>query len=412
MHVMKKNVNIFAYRFSKGAEVHGTDIFLENGYSYLKQLFQAGGIDFQWKEVVPKIHRKSYSTDEQGYKPGTIKNLRAVVETVGSLAGKVAYAMLTDHALPLTFGGDHTQGLGTNKGMILAGVTRAILSGELPLQHVDLHDARPLNVLRNAIVRKDMRDLSEAVTALIDQEYLSLSRVAAFLDRYHVIWFDAHGDYNTTETSPSGNAHGMSAAAIAGFGDPSLTTIIGHWAKLKPKNLHFIAIRDLDEEEYHVMVKDGVHIHDMEEISRDGLKKVVDTTLKEIELAASSLGVAPHIHLSFDIDGIDARYVPATGTPVGEGSRRNTCRGPALVETIEAFSGIAYKMKAIDISEANFIKARDPQGITLQTVNRLIRAFFGFMTEKQLKAKTQAVQKFVGAAHNRRERVQGKRRMT
>jgi arginase len=406
---MKRSVNVFAYRFSKGAGLHGVNLALEDGYSHLRRFFLGCGIDFEWTEVVPKIHRKSYQSDEQGSKPGTIKNVRAVVETVGSLAGKVAREMLSEHTLPLTFGGDHTQGLGTNKGLILAEVTQALLSGTLVLQHPEgsgSNDVRLFMRLRNAIARKDMKDLAAEVTLLITRGHLTVSALEQFLARFHVVWFDAHGDYNTKETSPSGNAHGMIAAAITGVGDSQLTDIIGSWAKIRPQNLHFIAIRDLDEEEYQLMLSAGVNIHDMEEINAEGLKAVVAKTLAGIEASTlTETGELPKVHLSFDIDGIDARYVPATGTPVGEGSRRNQQKGPSLAETVDAFAGIACKVVAIDISEANFQAKLDPHGITLQTVNRLIPAFFGVTTDKAVNAKQAATQKAVFMTGGGREKA-------
>ncbi|MEK4180980.1 arginase family protein [Aeribacillus sp. FSL K6-1121] len=94
--------------------------------------------------------------------------------------------------------------------------------------------------------------------------YFSLQYSALFACKKHyenlgVIWYDAHGDLNTAETSPSGNIHGMPLAVSLGIGHPSLTNIMGYTPKIKPENVMIIGARSLDEGE-RKLIKEGIRI--------------------------------------------------------------------------------------------------------------------------------------------------------
>lgn len=370
---MKNNVNILAYRFGKGAEIHDCSEAPALIYETIQHMFEHHHIHFSWIETIPEHHRLFSHLDEFGAKPRQIKNKTAVIEAVTHLAHHVALTMLTKEGLPFVVGGDHTQGLGTSKGMILASTVKALLSGILPVapQGIFLREA-----LHRSIEQQDMQKLSLQTGELL-HHYVDKKLFNQFLASIYVIWFDAHGDYNTTEITPTGNAHGMAAAAICGEGDSGLTGIIGHWAKIPSPNMHFVAVRDLDQEEQRFMQEKHVHIHSMEKIQEQGLDTIIHHILQEIKQGSAKKNTFPPlVHLSFDIDGIDAKYVPATGTPVGEGSSRNPTPGPSLAQTVEAFAGIAKKVTVIDLSESNFHPERDPQGITLQSVSAILKGFF------------------------------------
>src|SRR5262252_11234280 len=81
-----------------------------------------------------------------------------------------------------------------------------------------------------------------------------------------LIWFDAHGDANTPETTPSGNIHGMSLAACLGLGDPELVTLGGRAPKVGPRNAVLIGVRDLDRGEREVLRRTGCSVYTMREI--------------------------------------------------------------------------------------------------------------------------------------------------
>jgi len=128
-----------------------------------------------------------------------------------------------------------------------------------------------------------------------------------------VIWFDAHGDANTPETTPSGNIHGMSLAISLGYGDSELVHIGGRAPKMMPANTVLIGIRDLDAGERDSLKKWGVTVYTMRDIDERGMRDVVD---EAIRIAGD--GTAG-IHLSFDLDVVDPEDAPGTGTPVWGG---------------------------------------------------------------------------------------------
>lgn len=128
-----------------------------------------------------------------------------------------------------------------------------------------------------------------------------------------VIWFDAHGDINTEETSPTGNIHGMPVAVSLGFGHERLTSIGGKDNKLQAKNLVFIGCRDLDQGERKVLKEMGITVFTMHEIDRYGMTEVIERAIK---IAGDG---TDGIHVSFDLDSMDPVYVEGTGTRVPGG---------------------------------------------------------------------------------------------
>ena len=96
----------------------------------------------------------------------------------------------------------------------------------------------------------------------------TIAGVAEHKKNLGVIWFDAHGDINTEETSPSGNVHGMPVAVNLGIGHERLTSIGGPHRKIQPDNLVYIGCRDLDAGERKVLKELGVTVFKMHEIDR------------------------------------------------------------------------------------------------------------------------------------------------
>lgn len=128
-----------------------------------------------------------------------------------------------------------------------------------------------------------------------------------------VIWFDAHGDINTSETSPSGNIHGMPVAVLMGIGSPELTKIGGGETFLKRENIVYVGSRDLDTEERKAMKEQGIKVFTMYEIDDMGIKKVME---EAIRIAGDG---TDGIHVSFDMDAMDPDVAPGTGTKVPGG---------------------------------------------------------------------------------------------
>ncbi|WP_430885299.1 arginase [Fusibacter sp. JL216-2] len=128
-----------------------------------------------------------------------------------------------------------------------------------------------------------------------------------------VIWFDAHGDINTAETSPSGNIHGMPVAVSLGHGHESLTEIGGDDKKIKSENIVFIGCRDLDAGERKMLKAFGITVFTMHEVDRMGMTEVMNRAI-----AIASEGT-DGIHVSFDVDSLDPTHAIGTGTRVPGG---------------------------------------------------------------------------------------------
>ncbi|WP_368503685.1 arginase [Alkalihalophilus sp. As8PL] len=125
-----------------------------------------------------------------------------------------------------------------------------------------------------------------------------------------VIWYDAHGDLNTGDTSPSGNIHGMPLAVSLGLGDESLTSIGGFAPKIKPEHIVIVGARSLDDGEKKLIKEKGIKIFTMHEIDRLGMTKVMEQAIEHVSAGTDG------VHLSLDLDGLDPNDAPGVGTPV------------------------------------------------------------------------------------------------
>ncbi len=125
-----------------------------------------------------------------------------------------------------------------------------------------------------------------------------------------LIWIDAHGDFNTADSSPSGNIHGMVLAALAGRGDPSLVDVAYRGAKVECRNVVLIGVRSLDSGERALLKECGIKVFTMHDVDRLGLPRVIS---EATEIAGQGVD---GIHLSLDLDVVDPMQAPGVGTPV------------------------------------------------------------------------------------------------
>ena len=129
-----------------------------------------------------------------------------------------------------------------------------------------------------------------------------------------VIWVDAHGDFNTAETTPSGNIHGMSLAILAGLGDKSLVQL---WDEpvpvIDPKKIAIVGARDLDEGEKVNLQNAGAMVMSMEQIDRYGMVTALEKAIERVSRDVDG------IYLSLDLDALDPEHAPGVGTPVSAG---------------------------------------------------------------------------------------------
>lgn len=189
-------------------------------------------------------------------------------------------------------------------------------------------------------------------------------RGAARQKKIGLLWVDAHADFNTSATTPSGNIHGMPLAALCGFGDPRLTQL---WEEalpvVDPKRVAVIGARDLDPGEKANLREAGVMIQSMEQIDRHSLVSVMEKSLERITREADGL------YLSFDMDALDPRHAPGVGTPVPAGL---TQREAHLICEMVAETG---KLIGMDMVEVNPIL--DVQNQTARLAMDLILTSLG-----------------------------------
>lgn len=246
---MKKNISLIGVPMDLGQTRRGVDM---------------GPSAIRYAGIIERLENLQYTVHDLGNvniprpdrheieREDKLRNLLEVVEANTSLADIVNEQVRKKH-FPLVLGGDHSIAIGS-----IAGVSR---------QYEDLG----------------------------------------------VIWYDAHGDINTTETSPSGNIHGMPLAVSLGYGHEKLTNILFEQPKIKPENVVLIGIRDLDEGEKERLRKLNIKVYTMHEIDRLGMPQVIGETISYLKKRTDG------VHLSFDLDGIDPSEAPGVGTPVRGG---------------------------------------------------------------------------------------------
>ncbi len=128
-----------------------------------------------------------------------------------------------------------------------------------------------------------------------------------------LIWFDAHADMNTPETTPSGNIHGMPLAALLGYGAKELTGIAGFAPKLDPRFCAHIGAREVDPGERELIRQTGIRFITMREIDERGMSACVDEAIEIARRAPAGY------HVTFDVDSLDPTDAPGSGTTVRGG---------------------------------------------------------------------------------------------
>jgi len=177
-----------------------------------------------------------------------------------------------------------------------------------------------------------------------------------------LIWIDAHGDFNTPETSDSQNVHGMALAALLGLGPRELVDLGRPGPKVKAENVVLLGIRDLDDEEKILIRDSGCTVFTMREVDEIGIRAVLSQALDKF----SHLD---NIHISLDLDVMDPLDAPGVGTPSQGGL---TYREGQLIMEILADT---RKLHSVDIMEINPIL--DIQNRTAQMAVNLISSLFG-----------------------------------
>jgi arginase len=143
----------------------------------------------------------------------------------------------------------------------------------------------------------------------------SISAVARFCSQQQkklkIVWIDAHADANTPTISPSGNLHGMPVSSLLGHGYHPLCDLVEQ-DTIHAEQFHLVGIRSVDSAEKEFVHQLGLDIFDMRYIDEFGINHVMKKILADC---------APntHLHVSFDLDGLDPSIAPGTSTRVEGG---------------------------------------------------------------------------------------------
>jgi arginase len=155
-----------------------------------------------------------------------------------------------------------------------------------------------------------------------------------------VVWFDAHGDVNTPETSPTGNVHGMPLAAALGLGGPEFTSDAWVLPAVEARRVSLVGVRSLDVGEKNLLRDLGVAVYTMTEVDRRGVEECVGDALDHARGAA-------FVHVSLDMDVVDPDVAPGVGTPVRGGL---SYREAHLAMELVAESDLADSFEIVEVN--------------------------------------------------------------
>lgn len=235
-------------------------------------------------ELAQRLSDLGYLVDDRGdFRAARGLSAKAEIDALARQSSTAGYECLKSGARPIFLGGDHSISMGS-----VAGVAR------------------------------HCRDIGKPL---------------------FVLWFDAHGDFNTPVTSETGNIHGMSLAMLCG--EPGFSTEPEWFATVDPNNAAIVGARSLDRAEKELIVSRGVDVADMRTIDEFGVVAPLRAFLERVEAANG------HLHLSLDVDAMDPSIAPGVGTTVPGGL---TFREAHLIMEMIHDSGC---LGSLDIVELN-----------------------------------------------------------
>jgi arginase len=185
---------------------------------------------------------------------------------------------------------------------------------DLPKDGEKLRYLEPLVDVNRALAHQVAAMVAEGVFPLVlgGDHSLAIGSVNGLAQRRRIgmIWVDAHADFNTAETTPSGNVHGMSVAALTGRGHPALAQLLGAGPVLRDSDVALVGIRDVDALERLALRDTAIHVYTMHDIDRRGLPAVMEEAIAHVSAETDGF------HVSFDMDSLDPSEAPGVGTPV------------------------------------------------------------------------------------------------
>lgn len=210
-------------------------------------------------------------------------------------------------------------------------------------------------------IERSSKILSKKVETLLNQNYFplilggdhatalgSIAGISSYCRKKKktlgVIWIDAHADMNTPDTTPSGNIHGMPLAAALGIGESRLVRLGGFSPKVLPENSALIGVRDVDQDEAET-VKEfrnrGMQVYTISDVDKQGVTRIIARVLNDFKKEVD------HIHISFDLDGVDPDYASGVGTPVEGGL---TYREASVIMEMVADCGCMSSLEMLEVN--------------------------------------------------------------
>ncbi|MDB5890814.1 MAG: rocF [Polaromonas sp.] len=183
--------------------------------------------------------------------------------------------------------------------------------------------------------------------------------------KLRVLWLDAHTDFNTRALTPTGNIHGMPVAVLCGYGPAELTGMGGTTPATTPAVFRQIGIRSVDEGEKRLVRESGMEVFDMRYIDEMGMRQTM-------EAALSGMDDNTHLHVSFDVDFLDASIAPGVATSIRGGP---TYREAQLCMEMIADTAL---LASLDVMELN--PALDVRNGTAEVALDLVESLFGKST--------------------------------
>jgi arginase len=177
-----------------------------------------------------------------------------------------------------------------------------------------------------------------------------------------LIYFDAHGDMNTDETSLSHNIHGMQLASLMGFGAQELASLYKETVKVHKHNVLHIGGSDFDQAELDLISREKIQAYTMNDVLLQNFGPL-------LQMIAALQSRVKYIWVSLDLDSIDAQYAPAAGMPNQKGLLYRE------VKMLAEYIGKYCNVLGVDVVEYNPLEDIDHKTAGLAT--ELIANFFG-----------------------------------
>jgi arginase len=213
------------------------------------------------------------------------------------------------------------------RGIAVAGSARPVLAeGEVtddPIVNLGRYNALVADAVKAGVEAGAQPVLLGGTCSHLIGMISGLQQAYGATSRIGLLWFDAHGDFNTPRTTRSGMLGGMPVAVAAGLCHREWRELAGQVAPLPTDRIVIVDVRNLDPDEATLIAATDV------QIARFG----ADGEIDEIETAVADLAKrVDHLYLHVDADVLDASEQP--NHPTAEPN------GPSLAATNAALAAV------------------------------------------------------------------------